>query len=278
MVPSAGCNSTNSAAKTTVLTTPIELKRTSWLAEVGLRRGRLGRPARGATPSRRASRLESRHTPRRSAVAVATTSTRESGSSTQSTGTSWMRRPLCSARTSSSVSKNQPSSSTSGSEAPGDVGPHGLEAALRVARTRCAGSPAEDQVVGAGDGLALGAPHHPRARGEPGPDGDVAVARQQGRDEGQQGVEVGRQVDVHVGDDGRLARRPRGPQRPAPALVGRGGWPARPSSSLARRQAMPHVRSVLALSAMVISHGSGKLRSEVRAGGGSTLRASASSL
>jgi hypothetical protein len=50
-----------------------------------------------------------------SAMAVATMSTRLSGSSTQSTGTSWMRSPLRSASTSSSVSKNQPVSSTSGS-------------------------------------------------------------------------------------------------------------------------------------------------------------------
>ena len=54
----------------------------------------------------------SRPMPRRSAAAVATMSTRLSGSSTQSTGTSWMRSPLRSASTSSSVSKNQPVSST----------------------------------------------------------------------------------------------------------------------------------------------------------------------
>ena len=48
-------------------------------------------------------------------MAVSTMSTRLSGSSVQSTGTSWMRRPARSARTSSSVSKNQPVSSTSGS-------------------------------------------------------------------------------------------------------------------------------------------------------------------
>ena len=41
--------------------------------------------------------------------------TRESASSIQSTGTSWMRSPARSASTSSSVSKNQPLSSTSGS-------------------------------------------------------------------------------------------------------------------------------------------------------------------
>ena len=57
----------------------------------------------------------SRPTPLRSAVAVATMSTRLSGSSTQSTGTSWMRSPLRSASTSSSVSKNQPVSATCGS-------------------------------------------------------------------------------------------------------------------------------------------------------------------
>ena len=53
--------------------------------------------------------------PLRSAVAVATMSTRLSGSSTQSTGTSWIRRPLRSASTSSSVSKNHPVSATCGS-------------------------------------------------------------------------------------------------------------------------------------------------------------------
>ena len=57
----------------------------------------------------------SRPMPLRSAVAVATMSTRLSGSSTQSTGTSWMRSPLRSASTSSSVSKNHPVSATCGS-------------------------------------------------------------------------------------------------------------------------------------------------------------------
>ena len=62
-------------------------------------------------------------------MAVAMTSTRLSGSSIQSTGTSWMRRPLRSARTSSSVSKNHPVSSTCGSSSPAtsarmDLNPH----------------------------------------------------------------------------------------------------------------------------------------------------------
>ena len=59
-------------------------------------------------------------------------STRESGSSTQSTGTSWIRSPRRWASTSSSVSKNQPSSRTSSQRAGERVPPHGLEAALRV--------------------------------------------------------------------------------------------------------------------------------------------------
>ncbi len=44
-------------------------------------------------------------------------STRESASSIQSTGTSWMRSPARSASTSNSVSKNHPVSSVSGSSA-----------------------------------------------------------------------------------------------------------------------------------------------------------------
>ena len=55
--------------------------------------------------------------PRKSARAVAMMSTRESRSSIQSTGTSWMRSPARSARTSSSVSKNHPVSLVSGSSA-----------------------------------------------------------------------------------------------------------------------------------------------------------------
>jgi MFS family permease len=55
--------------------------------------------------------------PRRSSRAVRTTSTRLSVSSTQSTGTSWMRRPPRWAASSSSVSKNQAWSSTVGSRA-----------------------------------------------------------------------------------------------------------------------------------------------------------------
>ncbi len=63
----------------------------------------------------RTSERPSRAMPNRSSIAVRTMSTRLSGSSVQSTGTSWIRRPARSATTSSSVSKNQPWSATSGS-------------------------------------------------------------------------------------------------------------------------------------------------------------------
>ena len=59
-------------------------------------------------------------------------STRLSGSSTQSTGTSAIRRPLRSASTSSSVSKNQELSSDVRQQQPGAVGAQGLEAALGI--------------------------------------------------------------------------------------------------------------------------------------------------
>ena len=116
-------NSRNSSRCATVLATPIAANRTSWRGMAVGTPGTLG--ASGARPScARSSATGSapepsarptRQMPRRSAIAVATMSTRESGSSTQSTGTSWIRRPARSASTSISVSKNQPVSSTSGS-------------------------------------------------------------------------------------------------------------------------------------------------------------------
>lgn len=125
----AGCaprnpwNNKNSSRYASVLATPMPANRTSWRVSPAGTPGVPGssgaRPScsrSAATGSRPvASARDTRATPRRSAIAVATTSTRLSGSSTQSTGTSWMRSPDRSASTSSSVSKNQPSSSTSGS-------------------------------------------------------------------------------------------------------------------------------------------------------------------
>jgi hypothetical protein len=51
------------------------------------------------------------------------------------------------------------------------------------------------------------------------PDREVGVAGQQRRDQRQQRTEVGREVDVHVADDARAARRPGGTQRAAAALA-----------------------------------------------------------
>ena len=76
---------------------------------------RPGSRSTGTVICPRASPQPTRHTPRRSPSAVATMSTRESASSIQSTGTSWIRSPARSASTSSSVSKNHDVSATRGS-------------------------------------------------------------------------------------------------------------------------------------------------------------------
>ena len=146
------------------------------------------------------------------------TSTRLSGSSTQSTGTSWMRRPLRSARSSSSVSKNQASSTTSGSEPARDVGADGLEAALRIPHVG-AEHRLQDEVVRATDQLPLRRARDPAARRQPAPDGDVGVTGHERSHEWQEGAEVGREVDVHVGDDPRVARQPRAPERQTASLA-----------------------------------------------------------
>ena len=202
-----------------MLATPIAANRTSWRGMRGRHARRRSEPA-GPRPScgaqrRRAAARRSRapgptrQMPRRSARAVATMSTRQSGSSTQSTGTSWMRSPARSASTSSSVSKNQPVSSTSGSSRCGDVGADRLEAALRVGeagRQRAA----QQQVVAAGDELPLRPADHPGAAAEPGADRQVGVPGDQRGDQRQQRGEVG--GEVHVACRPAPARR-RPPRR-----------------------------------------------------------------
>ena len=160
----------------------------------------------------------SRATPLRSSIAVRTIRTRESGSSTQSTGTSWMRRPRRCASTSSSVSKNQPSSRTSASSGAEHVAPDGLEAALGVGEARPQRR-VQDVVVGARDELALRPAHDAGAVREPRADREVRVPRQQRRHERQQPAQVGREVDVHVADHPRAAGRPGGAQRAPAALA-----------------------------------------------------------
>ena len=88
-----------------------------------------------------------------------------------------------------------------------DVGADRLETALRVGES--GGERGfEDQVVAARDDLALGAAHHPGAAAQPGADGEVGVARDQRGDKRSQRGEVGRQVDVHVGEHRGVGRRP----------------------------------------------------------------------
>ena len=90
----------------------------------------------------------------------------------------------------------------------GHVTPHGLEAALCVGEVHVQRG-LEDGVVTAGDDLALGPTHHPRASREAGADGHIAVPGQQRGDEGEQGIEIGRQIDVHVRNDVCVRRQPR---------------------------------------------------------------------
>ena len=94
------------------------------------------------------------------------------------------------------------------------VAPDRLEAALRVGKARPHQGP-QQQVVAARDELPLGTADDPGTTGEPGADGQVAVPGQQRRDQREQGVQVCRQIDIHVGEDVGLALRPDGPQRPA---------------------------------------------------------------
>jgi hypothetical protein len=100
-----------------------------------------------------------------------------------------------------------------------DLGAAGLEAALGVGEAGPHGG-AQQQVVAARDQLAPGPPDHRGPVGQPGADGQVAVARQQGRDQRQQRLQAGGQVHVHVGDHVGVAGAPDLAQGPAPALLG----------------------------------------------------------
>ena len=95
----------------------------------------------------------------------------------------------------------------------------GLEPALEVAQTATQREP-HDVAVGTRDELAFGTPDHLRPSREPGADRQVAVARENGPDQGQQGGERGGEVDVHVGHHLGPAGRPGGSQRVAATLAG----------------------------------------------------------
>ena len=94
-----------------------------------------------------------------------------------------------------------------------------LETALGVGDAGAQGGP-DNQVVGPGDDLALQAPCDPGPGSQTGSDGHVGVPGQQRGYQGQQGVEIGRQVDVHVGHHGGVAGAPRRAQGLAPARAG----------------------------------------------------------
>ena len=99
----------------------------------------------------------------------------------------------------------------------GAVGADRLEPALRVGEPRAEGD-VQDRVVAAGDQLALRSAHDPRAAGEPGADREVAVSREQGCDQRQERRQVGREIDVHVGEHAGVARAPDGVERAAAPL------------------------------------------------------------
>ena len=139
-----------------------------------------------------------------------------------------------------------------------------LEPALRIGEVS-AERRVEDEVVATGDDLAVRAPHHARvAWREPAADRDVGVPADEWRDQRQQRGEVGRQVDVHVGEDCRVRRRPRGPQRPSPSLLLEPDEAHVRGSSSASCIATRGVASALALSAIVMRKGYGNDRVRYR--------------
>ena len=94
------------------------------------------------------------------------------------------------------------------------VTPDRLESALRVREARPHEGP-QQHVVASRDELPLGPADDPRSPGEPGADGQVAMPGQQRGHQRQQGVQVCRQIDIHIGEDLGVALRPDGPQGPA---------------------------------------------------------------
>src|SRR5207253_7250720 len=62
-------------------------------------------------------------------------------------------------------------------------------------------------------------PDHAGPRRQPAADREVAVAGDEWSDQREQGVEVGREVDVHVGDHGGVTRQPGVGQGPAATLL-----------------------------------------------------------
>jgi hypothetical protein len=93
-----------------------------------------------------------------------------------------------------------------------------LETTLRIGESGGQRT-AQDQVVAPADELAFRTAHHPRRPRQPSTDRQVGVTRDERRDERQQRVEIGRQIDVHVREYRCVRRRPDRVQRPAAALL-----------------------------------------------------------
>jgi len=108
-------NTKYSKANSSVLPIPTNANRTRLPSNERSGSGNSARRVMWSTERRPVAKPRvSRAMPFTSAIAVHTMSTRESGSSTQSTGTSWIRIPERSAKVSNSVSKNHSLSSTRG--------------------------------------------------------------------------------------------------------------------------------------------------------------------
>ena len=166
-----------------------------------------------------------------------------------------------------------------GEQAVERVAADGLEAALRVGEAG-AQRRVQEAVVAARDDLALRAADDARAVREARADREVAVAGEQRGDERQQRAQVGREVDVHVGDDPRLARATR-------RRAARGRGPCARGAGTRRRAALPRGRGRsrgVRVGARVVgdrrsASRTGRPRGEERgAGGGCSARATASSL
>jgi hypothetical protein len=105
----------------------------------------------------------------------------------------------------------------SGEQGLDHLAPSRLESALGVGELGGHGG-AQQEVVGAGDELPLWSADHRGAAVQPGTDGQVAVTGEQWRDQRQERLQAGGEVDVHVGDDVRLGLAPDLAQRAAAAL------------------------------------------------------------
>lgn len=91
-----------------------------------------------------------------------------------------------------------------------------LEPALGIGESTAHGE-FEQQVVGARDQLALGAPHDMGASSQSGADGHIALARKERSHQREQRRQRSGEIDIHIGDDRSGAARPGRAQRvPSP--------------------------------------------------------------